>query len=364
MGIDISKPQNKKIYPIGMLDLFKGVGMLMIILVHCRESGAKNDFLDRTIDMLSSGALVFFEIAAGFGIRKMKPAKMLKKTMKENLLPYAFCGICAVLVKFLVQLALMKAPAQLMLEQHTIRQAMEKTAGIVTAFLTGTRGTPKTIFGISNGTVGPAWFFLALFWGIQSVNLILRIGEKRKEMAAAVAMTGIGYVLQHLNCEYFCIDRGFIAVLPVYLGFLCRREHLPDKMPQWQSMLLMAFVGICGAAVYKTLQASPWFIREIEGLLVFYSEALLMLLLSIMYCGSKSGLLTRMICYVGKNSLLFLIVHTIEYECLPWGGFIRVLGLAEIPELGNMLCFALRTAGCAVTVRLMERPFNRMITRL
>lgn len=78
----------------------------------------------------------------------MKPAKMLKKTMKENLLPYAFCGICAVLVKFLVQLALMKAPAQLVIEQHTIRQALENTAGVVTAFLTGMSGTPKTIFGI------------------------------------------------------------------------------------------------------------------------------------------------------------------------------------------------------------------------
>ena len=364
MGIDISKPQNKKIYPIGMLDLFKGVGMLMIILVHCRAYGAKNDFIDRSIDMLSSGALVFFEIASGFGIRKMKPAKMLKKTAKENLLPYAFCGICAVLVKLLIQLALVKAPAQLMLEQHTMRKALEKAAGTATAFLTGSMGYPKTVFGIPNGSVGPAWFFLALFWGIQSVNLILRIGDKRKEMAAAVAMTGIGYVLQHMKFGYFCIDRGFIAVLPIYLGYLCRREHLPDKMPQWKSILLTAFVGICGAVVYKVLRGSPWFIRGIGKFLLFYSEALLMLLLSIMYCGSKSGPLTQMICYVGKNSLLFLIVHTIEYECLPWGGFIRALGLPEIPELGNMLCFALRTVGCAVMVRLMERPFTRMITRV
>ena len=104
--------------------------------------------------------------------------------------------------------------------------------------------------------------------------------------------------------------------------------------------------------------------RGVGKFLLFYSEALLMLLLSIMYCGSKSGPLTQMICYVGKNSLLFLIVHTIEYECLPWGGFIRALGLPEIPELGNMLCFAFRTAGCAVMVRLMERPFTRMITRV
>lgn len=362
MGIDISKPQNKKIYPIGMLDLFKGVGMLLIILVHCRSYGAKNHFFDRSVDMLSSGALVFFQMASGFGIRKMKPAKMLKKAARENLLPYAFCGICAALVKLPIQLALVKAPAQLMLEQHTVRRALEKAAGTATAFLTGATGKPKTIFGISNGSVGPAWFFLALFWGIQGVNLILRIGDQRKELAAAVAITGSGYVLQHLHFGYFCIDRGFIAVLPIYLGYLCRKEHLPDKMPPWKSILLTAFVGICGAIVYKTLRGTPWFIRGGGKFLIYYSEALLMLLLSIMYCGCESGPLTQMICYVGKNSLLFLIVHTIEFECLPWSGFMRALGLPEITELGNMLCFVLRTAGCAVTVHLMERPFNRMIT--
>ena len=353
MGKDSSIPQHKTVYPIGMLDFFKGIGMLLIILAHCRAFGAKNRFFDRAVDAMSSGAVLFFQIAAGFGIRKMRPVKMLKKTAKENLLPYAFCGICAVILKL---------PVRLLFRQHTFRQALKETAGIAAAFFTGTMRNPKILFGIPNGSVGPAWFLPALFWGLQIVNLILRIGDKRKEIAAAVVLTGIGRILSHMKFGYFCIDRGFAAVLPIYLGYLFRREHWLDIIPQWMSMLLAACLGICGAAVFLASPDSPWFIRAGGKNLTIYSEALLMLMFSVMYCGKKRAALAQMICYIGKNSFLFLIVHTIEYECLPWGGLIRMLGWQEIPELGNMLCFALRAACCAAAVRLLERPFHRMIT--
>ncbi len=343
--------RQKIVYPIGMLDYFKGAGMLLIILCHCRGYSPAISVVSWMIDETSSGALMFFFLAAGFGLRKTKPVKMLKKTAKEEMLPYVFCGICSVLLIF---------PARL-IAGDLIKDALWASMKTTAAFLLGLLGGNITILGLQVGSIGPAWFFLALFWGIQIVNLIIHTEGKKKQITIAILLTGIGYILNHYVTDYFCFSRGLQAVLPVYMGCLLRSKHYLDRVPKIAVLGLLAFLIGYPLVIYPHLKNSLWIIRGCAKYLFWICGVIFVVLLSIWYCRRKDNLIASAIRYIGCNSFLYLVVHTIEYECIPWGGFIRILGLSEITELGNILCFFVRLCGCAIAVRIIEKPFKALI---
>lgn len=343
--------QRKKIvYPISMLDYFKGAGMLVIILYHCRKYSPAIPVVSRMIDEISSGALLFFFLAAGFGLRKTKPVKMLKKAAKEEILPYLFCGVCSVLLIF---------PAGLIAGDR-LAEAFGASVKTMAAFLLGLTGN-KTICGIQFGSIGPAWFFLALFWGIQIVNLIIRTEGRKKQIAIAILLTGIGYISDHYITDFFCISKGLQAVLPVYMGYLLRSEHYLDRMPKIAVLGLLAYLIGYPLVIHPHLIHSLWVIKGFARYLFRTCGVIFLILLSIRFCRRKGNLISKAIRYVGCNSFLYLVVHTIEYECIPWPWLIGLLGLSEITESGNFICFILRLCVCAIAVRIIEKPFKKLI---
>lgn len=242
-----------------------------------------------------------------------------------------------------------------------IKDALWASVKTTMAFLLGLLGGNKIILGMQIGSIGPAWFFLALFWGIQIVNLIIRTEGKKKQITIAILLMGTGHILNHYVTDYFCFSRGLQAVLPVYMGYLLRSEHYLDRVPKIAVLGLLAFLVGYPLVIYPDLKNSLWVIRGCVKYLFLICGVIFVVLFSIWYCRRKGNLIDGAIRYVGCNSFLFLVVHTIEYECIPWGGFIRILGLSEITELGNILCFFVRFCGCAIAVRIIEKPFKMFI---
>ena len=351
--IPMHQSKKKYVYPLNMLDCFKGISMILIILSHCRNFSVNNTVVNQIIDITSSGATLFFQLAAGFGIRKTHPSKMFTKTVKEMLFPYLICALVTVPLKFPVRL----------LAGESLSGSASHTASLGLGFLFGTLSTQDTFLGLPIGSNGPAWFLLALFWGLQIVNLLLKLNNRKKEFAAALAITAAGFAIQHLGFSYFCIARGLCSVLPIYLGFLLRKEHYLDRIPKAAAWILPVLLVIEAFLFLPVVADLPWLVRGAGLYSLWAGEVLLMLQLSVWRSQQPGGVIAQFCRFIGRNSLLFLMVHTVGYSCMPWGGFSRIIGLADIPELGNMLCFALRLCVCAVLVRLLDKPFRRVLLR-
>ena len=334
-----------------MLDLFKGIGMVLIILCHCRNCGPVFAPLNHAVDMLSSGAVLFFLLCAGFGIGKTEPRKMLKKSVREELLPYFFCGFCAALIRFPVSLV----------AGNSVSLSFSSSLSVILSFLFGIMNNGSTFFGLASG-VGPAWFFLALFWGMQMVGLIIRTGDLRKEIAIVLLLAVTGRILYHYSIPCLGLARGMESVLPVYAGYRIRKEHYPDRFALRPSRMIAVCVLLYGVTTLPAIRNAFWIIRGGAEYLFWSCLAFLMVTLSVKLCRWNGGAVTRGFRYIGRNSFLFLIVHAVEYECVPWYWPVRVMGLNDVPELGNMLCFLLRLACCALAVRLLEKPFRHIVS--
>lgn len=317
--------QEKKRYTIGMFDIAKGIGILLVVFFHCLSIPA---FQARLAVLNSSwifgavGALVAavgcalmpgFLAISGFGIRKRPVGQCIRSQAKYLLLPYLVTTVMTTGVHF----------ATHYLAFRDLRGAFTETVKVALSFLL-MLPRPGEFFGLSLFTCGPNWFLAALFWAIVILNILMNIVPPKYLCASVLAVSVIGWFIGRGTVIPFCISQGMIAVLYVYIGYIVKKkklllaDHLGWKW--YAAFALSAFVSIIlpmmRGDVTPNMAESTWPFGWLSVLGIgVLGIVVLFLALSL---NAVHNRVTRGLRAVGQDSLLILCIHTAEMTAIPW----------------------------------------------
>ena len=232
---------------IGSFDLIKGIAMILVILLHILNNDgydiAKLYFLRLPLKWirLTGFIMPMFFIISGFGFRKKKPEKMLRKTVSELLIPYSVVALVIVLIY----------PIAFYLYQKNWNSAICEMIGYGLAYVLGIPEYGKSVFGLEIKWIATIWYLLALFFTFNLLNLILRIQSRIIQIVSVISCVIIGYGLAIYDVNYFCIPQALLGLGYAYIGYLMREYHMLEHnlYSAWVYLILFPVVAIftrCG----------------------------------------------------------------------------------------------------------------------
>ena len=212
---------------LGMFDLLKGVGMLLIVFAHTSELYPVGDISTITpvtffLFAYRESLMAAFYIASGYGFRKRSIHKCIEQQLKTLLKPYVYTALATtVLHAFIHHAAFGSWDA-----------AISESAKVLGGFLLGLPHT-ATYFGQQFFSCGPMWYLVALMlaWVLLAVVLGLSLGKQKD----------IGVLLTMAVCCMVAMIA--ISYLEPVLDFLRELETLGDLQGDMLGILLKA-VGI------------------------------------------------------------------------------------------------------------------------
>lgn len=292
-------------------NLLKGLLIIYIVLIHKASYYSVNAvtmFADSAVGkMIDMGAVPAFFMIAGMTFRETTVKKYLGKTFQDLIKPY---------------LLVMAAFAVCFPVLHYINfgwwpGAFQESARYTLAFLFGIPKGGKAIFGYDVYTNSTVWFFLALFTGLNILNLVLKVKNEKLRPFLVIISTVCGYVLGKYKIDYFCVSQGLIAAGYCYLGYLIKKYKIyANKHIPWVCILLLIpafYQAKCGAL---KMAHSLYKLGYVECILAACS-GMVMLFMGLI-CGRKEWKILDPIKSIGIYTYWILCIHAVEYLCVPW----------------------------------------------
>lgn len=297
MGVNM-EAKKRISYPLGMFDLVKGLGMILIVVAHTTFYIEVSSWLFILIRSFAGLMGMYFAIN-GFSFRAMPVKASVKKCAKTYLPPYFRLAR-------IVLICLLFCPP--------ISNFFLYILSFALGIQYGTRIGPFFLQSVSMG-----WFFLALFWGSILLNLILKISNRYLRLSCIIVITAIGIHLEHISFGYYCLCRGFQALPAMYIGYCVYTQNLLDRSG---SVLKKAIPYLLFAATIPICV----YLADVDGLR--YSSLWLEILCDVIWgyaalCFAKDTVsftnnILELIRKVGRYSSWIMIVHTLEMICFPW----------------------------------------------
>ena len=345
---------------IGMFDLLKGVIMLIVVLTH-NASAFPDSIMGKTVAestyrsikymsyvyelsffprILYSFIVLFFIsmmpallIVSGYGFRKRPITKSFKANFNELIKPYIYTIIAVVICNTCIHYAFFRY----------LPGALKESLKI---FVSLALGVSQTIT-IGEYTIyanGPVWYILAMFWSLIIFNVIMNYAKEKFIPYIVFAISIVGWLLSYLNFTPWCLSQGMVAVLYVYMGYRLKKDKFFSREFSVKDKILiitLVFIPnlICTAFGLITEMADNIYslgpISYIENGLL--SILILYLFLKINWLrGPVSDSLRK----IGRYSLYFLCVHSVELIVIPWYKITEIFGDRQI--LGFFIILVIR----------------------
>ena len=284
---------------VTFVDVARGIAMISIILGHIRIS-AINPFV-------FTYHVPVFLLITGYFIRNRSSVKEFAfKRMKSMMLPYLVTCIVIILLS-----------ALLGLRDGTSWEGIKKWAW---ASVYGAGTTYQKPFYVQ--MIGPLWFLPATCIAAILFRCILELPEKWHAAVVAV-LFAVGYLTtKYLFWFPMSIQAGCCSVLFLYVGWLFREN---------EEQIMNLSKGFRIFAVLFGILAWGSFIRNFEGFYVvrsFYGRTVPDVFSSICACGivilisyvidRKTKVISRLLRFTGRYSLLVLCVHAVEQNLIKW----------------------------------------------
>lgn len=331
---------NKKIANrLGMFDLMKGLGMVLIVVGHTFNLGyiANSSFAPVFFvlaAMIGGAMMPAFMMASGYGLRKMNTLKCIRQQAKMMLVPYGYTLLGTTALHLLTRYWLTRS----------VRATLRMTWQVVGGFLMALPA-PKEIHGLLYYNCGPMWYMIAIYLGWIILNFLMeKVSEKHLPLSVLLTVT-LGWGLGLLQFTYFCLPQAMIASGFLYVGYMLRKTKkfqngwIPSH---WYFYIIVAAVTIL--AVFWTgnldnMAESVWNLGVISVLTnVFLGIGVLYLLLLVSDLSfSGKGVLS----WIGRNSLYVFAAHTAEMHGIPW--YLIQEKLSNSPLLAILITLILRT---------------------
>ncbi len=284
---------------IGSVDIAKGIAMICIFLGHIRIK-AVNPFV-------YSFHIPLFLLVTGYFISTKSSVKEFSlKRLKNIMIPYAVT--CAVIILLAGLLGLRGGTALADIKKWAL------------ASVYGSGTTYQEPFWMP--MIGPLWYLPASCLAAILFRCTLNLPDKWRPFVV-IALFVAGYVSStHLFWFPMSVQAGFCCVLFLYVGWLFRQnqERIQSLRPEVKIASVLA-----GALIWVS------FIRNFDGLYVvrnFYGKTVLNIFCSVCGCGvvvlasyfldKKTKIISGLLRYIGRYSLLVMCVHSIEQNLIKW----------------------------------------------
>lgn len=208
---------------LGMFDLLKGVGMLLIVFAHTSELYPVGDISTITpvtffLFAYRESLMAAFYIASGYGFRKRSIGKCISQQFKTLFKPYAYTGLATTIAHFVIHYKTF----------GNWNNAVYETYKVLGGFVLGLPYT-ATYFGQEFFSCGPMWYLLALMIGWILLDIILNIFPESYIKWAVLGTMLLGWGISLVWEAPFCIAQGMVTVPYLYIGFLARKKRLFEK---------------------------------------------------------------------------------------------------------------------------------------
>lgn len=334
---------NKRVsYPLGMFDLVKGLGMILIILAHTTGGVNVSGWIYYTIHVLSSSLMGAYYAFSGFQFR---PTPFFGKSVKKHAKTY---------FPFYFRLAAVVLLCILIADPELVRG---RIVGFLLGLLYG--GQVGTIYA---GSAVMGWFFLAIFWGSIILDVLLKIRKESIRVACIAVLCILGIYLESIYFSYFSICRGFQALPGMYIGYSISSRDLLGKRGAAGKVLPYVALATSFVAAFGYLATSFGFVNLC---LVALAEILLAcsaIFISRDTVNYTNGLL-ELVCKVGRYTPWIMIVHSAEMVCISWNEVF--LGIVANEDFGFVLqvicrCFVI-FLGCSILSKIdrIEKNWRR-----
>ncbi len=296
---------NDKVARNGVLDIMKGLGILLVIIGHSTIPKMPHD-------IIYSFHMPLFFVVAGF-LYKAKPlnGKWWKNNVYRLLIPYLIFGVIWIGYDLVHSLA------------NDMSLAIVK--GDMFALVWSNSGPHDNAYlgSISNG-VGVAWFFFALFWCRVVFAYTERYINKNLLPLTILLVSFASYIILSHVVLPFAILQGTLALVFYYLGYLSKNMFAEVNennvftavvKHQWIGfiVLLVLLIWIRCIRHSHIILAFGYFgqwemdvIGSLGGIFLIYLVSLLIDKYGYKF---KDGLE-----FIGRNSLVLFVVHSVEYQ--------------------------------------------------
>lgn len=349
----------KRDFP-GMFDVAKGILMLMIILLHQKMLFHSVLQIDHPLITLRWGenydaVLVgLFFMIAGYGAHVEKDlGGCVRRSVRATLIPYFWS---------------MAAMEALMVVRCFYRGEFDARGfvSILLGYLYGNGIDGAKLFGTwEMRSVGAAWFLPALFWSEIIHQLLLRVQRPavREALIWGVSLTAVALPSAYEVHVPWRLLPGCAAVGFREAGRLLKANKVLYKKLNWP-FAAAAIAFTIAAPRFTTVKfgSNGWRLWILDYLPA--AAACAAALQIYMRSGLAAARYTDALAYVGRYSLLFLCIHSVEMTMLPWNKlYTRVLAPLGLPwGVSFGLMYIGRVLGAALACRMIVWAGGRFKT--
>lgn len=310
------------------VDAAKGFAILIMLLGHCEVGG-----LLRTA--IFSFHMPLFIVTNGYFIKRYDSRSAFRKSCKSLLLPYCVtCLLSAVLYAFVKR------------ESLPVAEAL----GVKLKAMVGGVSYTSTLFQ-DYGSVCVVWFVCCLFVARNLYILLRELLQNRPRWLQNLLFCGLAFVGYYVGCCYaylpWSADVALVAMLFLMLGeHLAKSRFFDRRLPVilLVSGLVWGLSLLTGQHIELATRVYPWF-----PLCLVQAAAGSVFCLGVFKALARFRLLTRILCWYGRNSMVLLAVHCLELLYFPWERLIY----ARLPFRVNVWVeFALRLLGVTAAAAL------------
>lgn len=287
-------------------DIAKGIGIICVIIGHLK---------DYTIEhmVFPFHMPLFFFISGWFLSKHQSHSKYCKNRAIKLLVPYCFTSICLIVLNIIQSILYRRTATETLLSASKIFINALYGAGVYTL---------KLPFGI--GQIGAIWFLPALIWASAIVHWVI---SKTKPWILQCLILFIIFLICWKSSDLIYlptdIQSGGCAALYVYLGWIIKQwfknTHFTYYYDKYNISLLalgiMAWVYAFTQTYFLNISCVffPYFPTSIiMSFLIIFGVLRLSRLIE------KIGLLSRILSFYGRYSLMILCFHLMELEYIPW----------------------------------------------
>lgn len=344
---------------LGMFDLLKGVGMLLIVFAHTSELYPVGDISTITpvtffLFAYRESLMAAFYIASGYGFRKRSIGKCISQQFKTLFKPYAYTGLATTIAHFVIHYQTF----------GNWNNAVYETYKVLGGFVLGLPHT-ATYFGQEFFSCGPMWYLLALLVGWILLDVILNIFPERYVSWAVGGAALLGWGTSLAWELPFCLIQGAVITPYLYIGYLAKRQHWLDQpLSRRMSCILWAAVLLIPVAAFATgstdcVSMAEWTLGPISILLDGLAGLLFVRLF--LRLNRHRNALVSFFEAIGRRSLYIFCIHTVELTAIPW--YLLAAKYADRPFVGIGLEYAFSLGSIWLVCALLQRR-RELIIRL
>lgn len=305
---------------IGMFDLLKGIGMLIVVFGHT-VSGYAADIMQNNNLIIAVLVIVYVTIAeivipiflviSGYGFRKRPIKKCIKQQINLMLKPYLYVMIIDVCIYFCIHYACF----------HYWPASMIESLRVLGGFLFALP-TAMTLFSVQFFSCGVVWYIFAMFLGWIFLDILMTVFSEKYWNIAVIFTMILGWTISLFGNLPFCLIQGLVATGYLYLGYKIKKSKaffIKFSKSAYLAMIVFIFTEvaiIAGNRSIDNVAEAEWSFGPISMLLsalLAYIMIYLGLSLNNLEC---TGI--NILRIIGKNSLYIFCIHTIELSVFPW----------------------------------------------